>query len=44
MLMNGTREKDQSVRLNSEIALVKIIRLKETDSAFNVTNYKHLNN
>jgi hypothetical protein len=36
MLMNGAREKDPSVRLNSEIALVQMLRLKENDSIFKV--------
>ena len=36
MLINGTREKDQTVRLNSEISLVQILHLKENDSIFKV--------
>ena len=36
MLMNGTREKDASVRLRSEVALVNMLHLKEGDELYKV--------
>ena len=36
MLVNGTREKSPAVRLASEIALVKLLRLSSGDSSYEV--------
>ncbi len=39
MLMNGTREKDATVRLRSEEAIINMLHLKENEQLFKVNNF-----